>query len=108
MVKLFKSWSYEYNEEKEEFTILIQNYDGEWVSIATVGECPKGDLTDEEFDEKYNDLLTKIIDEQGWKSVWTHSKLTRIVKKLDGQWYDESDICEDEFGNWYIIEKEVV
>lgn len=133
MVKLFKSWSYDYNEEKEEFTILIQNYDGKWVSIATVGECPKGNLTDEEFDEKYNDLLTEVIDEQGWESIWTHSKLTRIVKELDGQWHDESDICEqfwkdedeegifldrhnfrykviseDELGDWYIIEKEVV
>ena len=32
MAKLFKSWSYDYDAEKEEITILIQNYDGEWGS----------------------------------------------------------------------------
>ena len=131
MAKLFKSWAYSYDEEKEEITILIQNYDGEWGSIATVGDCPKGDLTDKEFDEKYNDLLTEVIDEQGWESVWTHGVLTRIVKELDGTWHNESDICEqfwededeegvfldrhnfrynvvseDPYGDWYIIEKE--
>lgn len=94
MAKLFKSWAYNYDEEKEEITILIQNYDGEWGSIATVGDCPKGDLTDQEFDEKYNNLLTEVIDEQGWESVWTHGMLTRIVKELDGIWHNESDICE--------------
>ncbi len=131
MTKLFKSWSYDYDAEKEEITILIQNYDGGWGSIATVSDCPKGDLTDEEFDEKYNDLLTEIIDEQGWESVWTHGMLIRIVKELDGMWHDESDICEqfwededeegifldrhnfryqvvseDPCGDWYIIEEE--
>lgn len=68
--KLFKSWSWEYNEEKEEFTILIQDSEGDWYSIATIGECPRNGMTDEELDEKYNDLMTEVIDEQGWKSVW--------------------------------------
>lgn len=94
MIKLFKSWAYEYDAEKEEITILIQDYDGDWGSIATVGDCPKGDLTDEEFDMKYNDLLTTVIDEQGWESVWIHNTLIRIVKELDGQWHNENDICE--------------
>jgi hypothetical protein len=68
--KLFKSWSWEYDEEREEFTILIQDTEGDWYSIGTVSECPRNGMTDEELDEKYNDLMTEVIDELGWKSVW--------------------------------------
>ena len=80
MKKLFKSWSYNYDEEKEEFTILIQDCNGNWGSIATVGDCPRKNMTDEELDEKYNDLLIETIDELGWKSVWVQDQIEEEEK----------------------------
>ena len=70
MPKLFKSWSYDYNEETEEVTIYIQDVDNGWMTLATLSDCPKGNMTDEEFDDEYNDLMTEVIDEAGYKSVW--------------------------------------
>lgn len=70
MSKKFKSWSWEYNEEREEITIFVQDCRKGWMSVATLSECPKGNMTDEEFDEKYNDLMTETIDNLGYESIW--------------------------------------
>lgn len=69
--KLFKEWSYERNEEKEELTVLVNDVNGGWKSLATLSGCPTKDMTDEEIDDKYNDLMTEVIDQAGYVSIWT-------------------------------------
>ena len=70
MKKEFKSWSWIYHEDNESVEILIQDIEKGWLSLATISNCPKGNLTDEEYDNKYNDLMTEVIDEAGYTSVW--------------------------------------
>ena len=83
--KLFKNWSYDYNEDKEEITILIQDLKDGWKTLSTVSECPRLGMSDEEFDEHYNDLLTEIIDESGYESIYllTDDEIAKIDKELE-------------------------
>ena len=68
MEKKFKEWSYDYNAEKRELTILINDTELGWCSLATLSDIkPK---RNEDLGDTYNDLITEIIDESGYKSIW--------------------------------------
>lgn len=69
MAKKFKSWAWEKNEAKGELTILVQDCKKGWVSVGTISADLEG-KTDEEIDEEYNDLMTEVIDELGYTSIW--------------------------------------
>ena len=69
-MKFFKSWSYDYNEKDKSITIYIQDINEGWLTLATISNCPRGNMTDEEFDNEYNDLMTDVIDELGYESIW--------------------------------------
>ena len=68
MVKTFKRWAWEKNEPKGELTILVEDTNLGWVSIATIS-AELEDKTDKEIDDEYSDLITEVIDELGYIAV---------------------------------------
>ena len=66
MRKKYKRWSWQYNESNESVDILVEDTKIGWVSIATISECPKGDMTNEEFEKKHVNTFTDIIEDLGY------------------------------------------
>lgn len=68
MNKYFKEWAYDYNSQRQELTILINDCEYGWLSLATLSDIkPK---RNEDLGDTYNDLITEVIDESGYKSIW--------------------------------------
>ncbi len=66
MEKKYIRWSWQYNESKESVDILVEDTKLGWVSIATISECNKGDMTNEEFEKEHINTFTNIIEDLGY------------------------------------------